>query len=483
MSLGIESVEDGHIYGSASKPRSKRLDLMKHLNDNHLIKRLAKSVAVNAQMPASSTFLAALSTVSSILCRDYETCYQDGKGIPLGLYAVIEQPSGTGKSRCVGVFQEPVFDVEAKVEKEKISKLMRLGEDEQSSDEDKKEKKEIELWLKEKPAFFTTNATPEALEQSLFYTNGYFSLVSAEQGLFNSMFGASYRADGGAGNNNDLILHSYLGEKFSTLRVSRANFSGKGVGAICLFSQEGSVETLLAASGMAGLMERFLLLSEGHNIGFRRFKGITPIDKGALREYDSIIKPIVERVLNKGMNDEDKGGLSRVACSDNGYNIINEYREGLEHNLRGGGVLAVHPVIRGAGVKVDIAIYKVAAILHIMGRGNGMDSIISDDNVRAAIGVVNDLLFNLLSMLETKEIAGLSVEQEVILKVFENDNRPKTERQIIMNRRRVAPFKNMDKNSAKIREVLHSLVTSHQLSIDRDTATNGKTVCTYRLTD
>lgn len=482
MSLGIESLDDSHIYATTvKKPKSKRLDLMKHLDDNHLIKRLAKSVAVNAQMPASSTFLAALSTVSSILCRDYETCYQDGKGIPLGLYAVIEQPSGTGKSRCVGVFQEPVFEIEAKVRKEKIKEFMRLGEDEQGDDKDKARKKELKRWIEDKPAFFTTNATPEALEQSLFNTNGFFSLVSAEQGLFNSMFGTSYRSDGGAGNNNDLVLHGYLGERFSTLRVSRANFSGEGVGAICLFSQEGSVETLLAASGMAGLMERFLLLSEGHNIGYRKFKGITPIDTGALKEYDSIIKPIVERILNKSL--DDKRALSRVACSDSGYNLINEYREGLEPNLRGGGILAVHPVIRGAGVKVDIAIYKVAAVLHIMGRGNGMDSIISDDNVRAAISIVNDLLFNLLSMLETKEIAGLSTEQEVVLKIFESDNRPKTERQIIMSRRKVAPFKSMEKNSAKIREVLHSLVTSHQLSIDRDTATNGKTVCTYRLTD
>lgn len=75
----------------------------------------------------------------------------------------------------------------------------------------------------------------------------------------------------------------------------------------------------------------------------------------------------------------------------------------------------------------------------------------------------------------------LSEGQAVVIKYFANKGKAVTERQIIMSRRRVKPFVGMDKNSAKIREVIQELVANGSLTQSSDFATNGKCVKSYRV--
>ncbi len=92
-------------------------DFLKHVDDDHLLKKLALSISKATYLPAHTTFLAGLGVFSSIASRKYLVAYPDGTGLPIGLYVVAEQPSGTAKSRCLKTFQHPFFSTEKRLKR------------------------------------------------------------------------------------------------------------------------------------------------------------------------------------------------------------------------------------------------------------------------------------------------------------------------------------------------------------------------------
>ena len=103
--------------------------------------------------------------------------------------------------------------------------------------------------------------------------------------------------------------------------------------------------------------------------------------------------------------------------------------------------------------------------------------------VISAINIVNTLFFSLQDLLKSKAIAGRSAEAESVMRIFENDNRPRTERQIIMSRSGVNPFKNASGSKSKlIRETISELVSVGILTdLSRDPDDMVHNVKTYML--
>jgi hypothetical protein len=210
------------------------VDLLFHVDDNHLLKRLAQSVSAATHIPASSVFLLGLGVFSSVATRNYSVKYRNFGAIPVGLYTVIESPSGVGKTQATRIFQQPFYAAH------KVANS-QLPPDTVAR------------------ALFTSNSTPEALENSLIGTKGFFSCVSSEQGLFNSLFGLSYGE--GKQSNNDLVLNGFDAGHMNSMRITRQGYNGIVAGGVTLFAQCGSVEKVLNASNGTGLSERFLMLS------------------------------------------------------------------------------------------------------------------------------------------------------------------------------------------------------------------------------
>ena len=105
------------------------LDLLKHVPDSYILKRLSIATANAIQLPVSSVFLAGLGVFSSISCRRYVVAYQHGGDVPIGLYTIIEQPSGTGKSWCLTTFQKPFFkahDAKVKAYQKQLTRLKNI---------------------------------------------------------------------------------------------------------------------------------------------------------------------------------------------------------------------------------------------------------------------------------------------------------------------------------------------------------------------
>ena len=94
---------------SMAKDDAKRIDLLRHIDDGHIIKRLVKSVCAATELPESTVLLNALGVFSSVATRQWKVNYQHYDSVPIGLYVVTEQPSGTSKSRSLGAFQSPFF--------------------------------------------------------------------------------------------------------------------------------------------------------------------------------------------------------------------------------------------------------------------------------------------------------------------------------------------------------------------------------------
>jgi hypothetical protein len=263
------------------------LDLLQYVEDSHIMKRLAIAVANAAQMPVSSVFLAGLGIFSAVAVRNYVVAYQHTDDIPVGLFIEIEQPSGTGKTRCLTAFQKPFFEaheMRCKNWKREIEELERSLAQAEGDESHEIEKKLKHLKKNPPPQPFITNATPESLEPHLTRSGGWFALASSEQGAINSMLGKSYN-DSGRANNNDLMLNGFDGGYVASSRIGREGYCGEVRGAFIVFAQHGSIETMIKSSNGTGLAERIMFAVEQHYLGRRNHFQNTAIPYELLEEY------------------------------------------------------------------------------------------------------------------------------------------------------------------------------------------------------
>jgi hypothetical protein len=399
------------------------VDLLKHIGDDQLIKRLTKTLAAGIQLPESTVFLMGVAIFSSVATRNYYVSYEYGGSIPIGLYAVAEQPPGAAKTWLQNEFEKPFDDVDIEkreLRKELLERLKNQLDD--CADDDNETRKNLIKKIKELennpiPLLFITNTSPEALEMSLHKTNGFFSLVSSEQTLFDSLLGLIGGDKGnGKQNNNEIVLNGFDGGKSGTLRIGREAYSGRAAGGVALFAQNGSIEKVLNASNGTGLSERFLFLAEPHHLGKRSHVKAPYIDRTITAEYSELAKGIARVALNK---DNEFGTLS---ISKNGHLEIKKYRDAIEQHLADGGAYAVHQSLRGAAGKANMQIMKIAANLHLLD-GGAYEPEIKDIHITAAIHIVNSLLIAGLGLCHDKGIVGSKAEFEAIITYLSNSKR------------------------------------------------------------
>ena len=442
---------------SMAKDDTTRIDLLRHIDDGHIIKRLVKSVCAATELPESTVLLNALGVFSSVATRQWEVNYQHYDSVPIGLYVVTEQPSGTSKSRSLKHFQNPFF-------REHDRQMQQVLKSIEENVETEKEKKDKAEWVKKK-MLFVTSTTPEALEKSLNGTGGYFSAVSSEQGLINTLLGLSY-GDGKAPN-NDLVLNGFDGGYMNSIRITREGHNGKVAGGVTLFAQSGSIEKVLKQSNGTGLAERFLMLAEKHNLGKRTFLNKAPIDRAATDIYEEYCGDVISGFFSTPTTNS-------LNLCDFSWRDIGEFREELEPFVADGQKYS-HGSLRGAVNKVDMQIMKIASCLQLLTPNNKADFTgqltIDRRHVKSAIEIVRDLTQEHLAMLMDKGLIGQRAEFEVIIRLFERSP-TRTLEQIRTSKtiREQEPFKSSSNISEMIRNTLAELVSLKILH-----TVNGKT--------
>ena len=443
---------------SMAKDETTRIDLLRHIDDGHIIKRLVKSVCAATFLPESTVLLNALGVFSSVATREWVVNRNNRSNIPIGLYVVTEQPSGSGKSYCLGTFQNPFFR-EHKRQREELLKV--IENDKELNEKDKKEKA---MWAKRK-ALFTTNTTAEALEETLVETGGYFSAVSPEQGLINSLLGLSY-GDGKAPN-NDLVLNGFDGGYMSSIRITRGGYCGTVSGGIVLFAQQNSIEKLLSESNGTGLAERFLMLAEKHNLGLRRHIDKPSIDSNLLKTYDEYCCDAMQSFYSKQQKPKE------LELTHHSWREIREFEDELEPFIADGRKYS-HGSLRGAVSKVEMQVMKIASCLQLLTLNNKADGMgqltIEERHVTSAIGIVRDLTEEHLNMMIEKGLMGQRAEFDAIIKLFERTPTRTFEQIRTSWVRHQEPFKSSSNPSAMIKSTLAELVQSKVLH-----TVNGKT--------
>jgi|GEM_PF-2039676 phage/plasmid primase-like uncharacterized protein len=442
------------------------VDFLKFVDDRHLLKQLALSIAKATDLPAHTVFLVGLGVFASVACRRWRVDYRHSGSLPISLYVVAEQPSGTSKSRTMNAFQKPFYTAEKEAKdnaKKQLSDFKKREKEARAGNgEPLTEFEYLEMERLERIAvsvLFATNATPEALEQSLNNSNGFFSAVSSEQGLFNTMLGACYGTD--KVSNNDLLLNGYDGGYIASMRIGRNGYTGVVVGGAVMFAQSGGIENLLKASNGTGLAERFLMIAEPHSLGKRDHDKAKIINHDLIAQYTELCTGFCQYIL-----DNPKGGeLSSLDICPDGWQLIKQFVISIEHHLADGGRYS-HIALRGAAAKVDMQIMKIAANLHLLDDYQNKSTTIELKHVESAIGIAHAMLEANLKLCTDKGIIGVRAEYISILSLFEYGKKSRTEREIINAKEKTAPFKDFTGDKPKlIRATLTDMVASNLLQV------------------
>jgi len=451
--------------------KGKHLDLLRFIDDGHIIKKLSIAIADATHMPKSTVFLAGMGVFASMAARRYCVTYRDGTCIPLGLYIVLEQPSGMGKSRCLKFFQKPFQEARSVRVRELRSELLKLEKIQSDPEKELSDHQNLKMGeLKNsldalEKGLFVTNATPESLEKIMLVTNGHFSAISSEQGMFDSLFGGAYLGQGRI-SNNDTVLNGFDGGEVSSFRVNREGFIGEVLGAIVSFAQSGSIEKLLEAATGTGLSERFLMLDEEHLLGTRDHTVYKSVDEGLLSTYKEYCADVFQSVESVSALEN----LHELKLSDEGYRLIDEYRNKIEPELADGRRFS-YAALRGAVSKANIHIMKLASLLHLLDsdlkrflQGN----VVADTYVEAAIHIVDSLLDNSLSICNNKGLIGKKAEFDSILGLFDKKSK-RSEREIIKAKVKTNPFKHLTGNkSIAVRKALDEMVEQKILILSKE---------------
>ena len=377
-------------------PKQHTLDLLQHVPDCSF-KRYVQDVAKMCWLPVSSVFIAGLGVASVAISRAYAVQYPDGTKLPLGEYVIPCNPSSTAKSRCLKAFQHPIMDAT---------------------------KKAIAGWKKQEAAtdssdpvppypqgFFVTNSSSAALDQSLGKTNGYFALVSSEQGLINTITGAAFTSGSGKvpKNDNDLMLLGFNGDYHHSQRTSRDGYDGDVVGAVTCFAQPKTIETILQQSDGSGMAERFLMLSETTLLGTRdHHQKFYPTEYDQ-NTYNRIIGEIATTALQDRTNFDE---LPAYRLSKAAWWAIDDFRNEIEPFLADGGKYSTE-MLRSMAGKPDMHVMKIATILAILDESPTHE--VPDKWVTAAIGIMRDYLDYILSLLiDIGEIGTNAYEESII---------------------------------------------------------------------
>lgn len=461
-----------------------RLDFIQAVDAEHVLVKYAVSLAEVTFIPVHTIFLVGLAIFASVACRTYKVAYPRSGDLPLGLYVIAEHPSGTAKSRIVKTFQHPFYNLEREIKQQAKTHVVQLKKREQNrkkegdtlDEQDTAELTRCENILKS--ALFTTNSTPEALEQILSFSNGFFSAISSEQGLFNAMLGACYGAD--KVSNNDLLLNGYDAGYMNSKRVGRSGYTGTVVGGAVMFAQAGGIENLLKASNGTGLAERFLLVAEKHSLGQRDFCHKADLNLIAVGQFNQLVFELFRGCLENPLDYQD---LSKLEICAIGWQRINNFRHEIEPNLADGGRYS-HIAIRGAAAKIDMQIMKIAANLHLSDPQQRGSQTIAIKYVDSAIVIANSLLEANLNLCTDKGILGQKAEYSAILSLFRHVNEGLPERKIIQSKINTLPFKEFTGNkSERIRAALNEMVELKLLQLTYQPAKTqqGKPIKLYAL--
>ena len=263
-----------YIYGD---PKEHQLNLQNCFPSSHILHRMASYIHKEKPLPLSTLILVGLGVASGMTAKKWNCAYLKKGTSPICLYIVAEHRSGKGKTYALDIFKQPLKDMVNKASGE-IRKLIKEKNNEKiqyiSNGFNVKEKgasqqykakikmideeiKSLENQEKKINSFNPiTQTTPEALEESLNNTNGFFLVASDEKSLIDTLILSKNKKS------NVVLLNGRDAGDYQSIRVGRKGYLGALTGSFIVFAQKGPIKSIIDASDNTGLFERFLIACE-----------------------------------------------------------------------------------------------------------------------------------------------------------------------------------------------------------------------------
>ena len=424
-----------------------------------IIGKCAEEAAVNRQFPLETSTLMALSVASHAVSMAHCVTYPNGDRLPVGLYAIGEQPAGTAKTSVLNYFLDGIYGVMADINKARLEVRKQVLKSEKEN-KVLNEFEELELIKNHKIDAPLTDTTPEALDSILGEQFGWFMAASTEQALANSLIGGMYSDKG---SNFDVLLKGFNAEWHSSSRVTRAGFSGKPHGGVLCISQDGVIDTVLGNSSSTGLCERFLIILEGNMFGKRNHDAAGScgeLYRGQFREATK--ETCLKLHENESMCIDD---LKPISISKLAWKMIISQKQDMEDSLADNEKYSAS-MFRGMWSKMDIQIMKIAATLHIY---SGFESSkpIGVETIKVAIAITKEMLRGVVSICEEKGFIGKTVEEEEVEEYMSKNGRMgKSENEILKAISKRKAFKQYGKSARnRAKDALQSLVNRGTIQI------------------
>lgn len=408
---------------------------------NHVINKMARYLHKEFPLPLSTLILIGLGVVSGMTARKWNCAYQKRGTKPICLYVVAEQKSGKGKTTALNTFQEPlrnIIDERIKKFKSIIKTKKEILDShlaKEADDSSKEYKAKFKLKTKQlKNDLDSSNdklkntyallpktlVTPEALEESLNNTNGFFLVAADEQTLIDSLISSKGKKS------NGVLLCGRNGENFYSELRTRKGYNGKVTGSFICFSQHGCIEKIIKASNETGLCERFLMISEPE-LPERFYQGdLQNSDDNSQELFDEYASKFefLNSLIEKPLEHDE---LITLKISDNGWHFIKLFENELKTDKING--YLSHDMLSIMASKADTQIMSIASNLYLLDLDkitqpikNG-ENYIPDNYISIAINIFDNLIIGVKQYCEAQGIIGNKEQIETIMNCFFNKNK------------------------------------------------------------
>ncbi|ATL98519.1 hypothetical protein CK910_08520 [Aeromonas sp. CA23] len=464
-----ELVRAAEVASSLNDESKSNVVSLLSMAGEHPIAVFASEVADSIQISRDSTFMIGLGLTSAVVGSVYCVKTQWGADLPLGLYVAAEQPPGTGKTGVMNAFQQPYRVALRRMNDGRNRELGAL-----EAQIDAAEEPAVKGELSEQLAFmpqpvrgWINNATPEGLEKDAIAPNGgFFMLASDERGLLNSVFGLSYGK--GVAVNMDAALKGFDGGSYACVRTTRRGFDGEVHGSIICFAQPGSIEAIIQASGGTGLAERFLWLSDKHQLGKRDH--LKQRSKPNSEPFKLLCDEVVKQIPCRPSLDK----LVPLAIPAILMDELGKVKQQIEVELDDDGRFG-NDAVRGAAGKLELQIMKVASILHIsrhLCEGKPVPLNIGAADFEIALNICCELLERYRQVLVNKRIIGFGAEADAVIGYLERFSGGKDLEQAKNSLRSRSVFKG--RSTKQISAAIEKLAAARIVAIE--TSTTGRKI-------
>ncbi|AUR94690.1 protein of unknown function DUF3987 [Vibrio phage 1.197.A._10N.286.54.F2] len=473
--------------------------------DDTICGMAAKELAEKIQFPPNTAAVCALAAASHAVGAVYSVGYPDGRQLPIPLYAVAEQPSGTSKTRIVtdlydGYMQQAII-INDKVRKDREVMKRSIADQIKKGIEPNENEQQMFDALVEVPTG-TSDATPQGLEKPMARNGGYFLVYGTEQNLTKTLLGGLF-SDGQV--SDGVINSGFNAEMFSSERASseRVTFSGHPFGGILCVSQGGTIQTILESAGGSGLAERFWMIREDDMLGKRsKFKcddrklieimtgGCKPTSEmtkqsskkhkmTAYNQYSSAMGRMAKERHNLGAVKFD--GLHKLRFSPEAWGIIEAAKEFYERSI--GKQEVRNSFISSLNSKIDVHVMKTAATIHVTNCAEyqTIPSEITPDCVISALAVVQALFSGVEDISAGNKLYGDEAEDQCVYDYVEQQKRPvnaaKIKQEISRSKKKDSPFQFYTKHGEKPKKIEAAL--ERMVKCGKITCNSSRTPAVY----